>query len=285
MKYYKYHALGNDYIVMNPAECALSLTPERIRHICHRNFGVGSDGILYGPVEINGGRGLRIYNPDGGEAEKSGSGIRIFSRYLLDQKLVSESTFTLETLGGHVGVELLDDAGERIRVAMGRAEFESTRIPVAGRPREVVGEVASYAGGTYRITCLSVGNPHCVIPVPQVTAELAHAIGPIVEQHPMFPNRINMQLLEVIDRTNIKIEIWERGAGYTLASGTSSCAAACAAYKLGLVDEHIAVHMQGGVISIDLSPDGMVYMTGGVTAVGMGSFAPQFVRELTEMQK
>ena len=281
--YSKYHARGNDYIVMDPAKCPLEPTPERIRLICHRNFGVGSDGILWGPVMKNGRVSLRIFNPDGGEAEKSGNGVRIFSRYLIDEGWVKTDSFELDTPGGTVLVEKLDGEGRLLRVEMGKLSFSSPVIPVAGEKRDVVDEPMEFGGKTYRATCVTVGNPHCVIPVERAEPGLARSLGPLVENSPRFPNRINMQLLEVLDRNNIKIEIWERGAGYTLASGTSSCAAAGAARRLGMTEQDVTVHMPGGEIRISIDEDWTVHMTGSVNAVGRGEFAPQFEQELRKL--
>lgn len=283
IKYHKYHALGNDYIVINPDECALELTPKRIERICHRHFGVGSDGILLGPIIKNNMISLRIFNPDGSEAEKSGNGIRIFSRYLIDKKLVNTNTFKLDTLGGMVRVESLDNKGNTIRVAMGKVTFDSQEIPVLGAKREVIDEMITIGENDYKMTCLSIGNPHCVIPMHKVSKAKVLSLGPIIENHPMFPKRINLQILEVIDRNNIKIEIWERGAGYTLASGSSSSAAASVAHRLGLVDKKIAVHMPGGIIDILIADDMMVYMTGSVNSVCEGVFSDQFTDELKKL--
>lgn len=281
-QYHKYHALGNDYIVLNPDEISLELTPERIRLICDRHFGAGSDGILLGPL-TDGGPDLRIYNPDGGEAEKSGNGIRIFSRYLIDKKLVTADCFELNTLGGPVRVEKLKSDGSLLRVSMGTVTFRSSEIPVSGPDREVVDEEMQFGGRRLRATCVSIGNPHCVIPVETVSPELACGLGPDVEGAPQFPNRINLQVLQVLDRRNIKIEIWERGAGYTLASGTSSCAAACAARRLGLTDEEVTVHMPGGEITVKIGRDWSVLMTGSVSSVCEGSLSDEFFRELSKL--
>lgn len=258
----------------------LSLTPERIRRICHRNFGVGSDGILYGPLFEGGQIRLQIFNPDGSEAEKSGNGIRIFSKYLVDAGYLSENQFTLNTAGGRVAVELLNTQATLIRVDMGAVTFWSERIPVIGAPREVVNEPLALPGGTFNVTCLSLGNPHCVIPLVHISRELACQLGPAVENHPRFPKRINTQLVQILDRYNIQIEIWERGAGYTLASGSSSSAAACAAYKLGLVDPELTVHMPGGTITIVILPDWHVLMSGPVSYVARGQLSTEFQSEI-----
>lgn len=267
----KYHALGNDYLVIDPQKIKVvfKLTTNKIKTICHRNFGVGSDGILYGPLFEDKKISLKIFNPDGSEAEKSGNGIRIFSRYLQDEKYVQTKKFKLQTVGGVAQVEFLPN--HLIQADMGKATFLSHEIPVTGPKREVINESLKIKNHSYQVTCVSVGNPHCVIPLPQISGELAKKIGPLVETHSLFPNRINMQLVKVMDRQNIRIEIWERGAGYTLASGSSSCAAAVATHRLGLVDHHVTVHMPGGSLAIETSDKYHILMTGPVTPVANGN--------------
>ncbi len=280
MDYYKYHALGNDYIVIDPGNVNIRLTRENIRLICHRNFGVGSDGILFGPVVKDGKIELRIYNPDGSEAEKSGNGLRIFSRYLIDREYVSDNSFLLKTLGGEVKVEILNKDPMMIKIDMGTVTFRSNEIPVRGETREVVNEPIVIGGKTYNMTCLSIGNPHCVILMDNISEEKAREIGPLIENNDLFPNRINIQLLKITDRHNISIEIWERGAGYTLASGSSSCAAASAAYKSGLVDRNVRVHMPGGILDIEIDDMLHVQMIGPVTSVAEGNFSEEMRSQL-----
>lgn len=268
----KYHGLGNDYLVIDPAVRDVPMTQPIIRLICDRNFGVGSDGILYGPQFEGDMPCLRIFNPDGSEAEKSGNGLRIFAKYLFEKKYVRGRNFKIKTLGGIVDVQVQDAKANLIRIEMGKVTFISNESPVAGPRREVVNEPLDINGTTYNVTCLSIGNPHCVIPMAQVSEETARALGPHVENHKMFPNRINMQIVRVMDRANIDIRIWERGAGYTLASGSSSCAAAAATHRLGLVDNDITVHMPGGELRIEIAPDGRICMTGPVEGTFQGSF-------------
>jgi diaminopimelate epimerase len=270
MKYYKYHALGNDYLVMDPASSASELTTAQIKTICHRNFGVGSDGILFGPLPSKTSKfALRIFNPDGSEAEKSGNGIRIFSRYLWDRHLVGSEEFSIETLGGVVK-SVVQGRGTTVRVEMGRVSFRSEKIPVAGPSREVIKEEINVGGKLFDFSAATIGNPHCVILLGEVNAALAKQYGPSLETHPFFPNRTNVQFMRILDRNNIQIEIWERGAGYTLASGSSSSAAAAVAHKLGLCERSISVHMPGGVISIEIGDDFSILMTGAVTKVAEG---------------
>jgi diaminopimelate epimerase len=163
---------------------------------------------------------------------------------------------------------------------MGKVTFQSELIPMIGVPREVINEEIKLEGEIYSVTCLSIGNPHCVIPLSHISKKLAVEFGPIIENHINFPNKINMQLLKIIDRRNIQIEIWERGAGYTMASGSSSCAAASAAYRLGLVDNEVQVHMPGGVIKIDITSDGFVHMTGSIESVARGEFSNSFLKHI-----
>lgn len=269
MKFSKYHALGNDYLVLDPVDAPEMPNPVEVERICHRNFGLGSDGILYGPLKTEKADfGLQIWNPDGSEAEKSGNGLRIFARYLYDTGSVSSDSFTVETLGGIVTAQVMDPLG-LIEVEMGRVSFDSEVIPVTGEPREVINESVEIGGKEYTYCSATIGNPHVVFRMDSVSKELACEIGPVIENLvERFPNRTNVQLLEVIDRNNIKIEIWERGAGYTLASGSSSSAAAAVAYKLGLCDGDITVHCPGGNIGIKISPDFDIYMSGPATKVG-----------------
>ena len=277
MRFYKYHALGNDYIVLDPADFPqwkTAPTVEQIRVICHRNFGVGSDGILWGPLpSTKSDFGLRIFNPDGSEAEKSGNGLRIFSRYLWDQKLAKNATFTVETPGGHVQ-SVIKDNGHLITVDMGNVSFTSTKIPHVGPEREVINEAITVLDRTFNYCSATIGNPHCVIPLDAITPELAHRYGPHLETHANFPRKTNVQFLKVIDRANIQIEIWERGAGYTLASGSSSSASAAVAHKLGLVDANVTVHMPGGKIGIEIGSGFAIRMTGTVNKVAEGVMHP-----------
>lgn len=280
MRFHKYHALGNDYIVLNPADFPAwqpAPTVEQIRVVCHRNFGVGSDGILWGPLPSRQSEfGLRIFNPDGSEAEKSGNGLRIFSRFLWDQGLVKNPTFTVETPGGHVQ-SVIKEQGRLITVAMGSVSFDSTKIPVnvVGLRREVLNEKLRILDREFTFCAATIGNPHCVIVLPEISPELAHKYGPHLEVHPIFPRKTNVQFLHVRDRKNIQIEIWERGAGYTLASGSSSSASAAVAHKLGLVDRDVTVHMPGGTIGIEIGDNFSIMMTGTVNKVAEGTMHPE----------
>jgi len=274
MRFSKYHALGNDYLVITPQEAGdLSQQPEAIQRICHRNFGIGSDGILLGTIENPEAKfGVRIFNPDGSEAEKSGNGIRIFARWLWDHGWVHEEPFSIWTKGGVVGVQVLG-AGKLIRVEMGQVSFDSRKIPVLGTAREVLNETFDVAGKTFVYCAATIGNPHCIILCDQVSSDQAKKYGPLIEKEALFPNRTNVQFMQVLDKRNIYIEIWERGAGYTLASGSSSCAAAATAFRLGLCESQITVNMPGGRIEIIVHEDQQVTMTGPVTRIAEGQIS------------
>ena len=270
MRFLKYHALGNDYIVLRPQSFQPVLSQELVRLLCHRNYGIGSDGILYGPVDSRScDFGLRIFNPDGSEAEKSGNGLRIFARSLYDEGLVGEQPFSVETPGGVVSCKV-EKGGRVVTVQMGEVSFDSQRIPVAGPPREVLDEEIRLSGKVFKFCAATVGNPHCVILTDEPSPAEAQHYGPLIENDPLFPNRINVQFMKVIDRGNIQIEIWERGARYTLASGSSSTAAAAVAYKLGLCGSEISVHMPGGELKISFIDGFQATMTGPVTKVCEG---------------
>lgn len=281
MQFSKYHALGNDYLVIDPRDCPEQFTTAQIVRICHRNYGVGSDGILWGPLPARDGApfALRIFNPDGSEAQKSGNGLRIFCRYLFDRGLVKREPFRVHTRGGIVEATV-HDQGRSVTVQMGRVSFDSVKIPVVGAQREVIREQLTLDGETLQFTSATVGNPHCVVERPGTTTADVHRLGPLVERHANFPERTNVQFLTVRDRTNIGIEIWERGAGYTLASGSSSSAAAAVAHRLGLVDRDVTVHMPGGRITINIDNDYGITMTGPVTRVADGTMAAEMLEDM-----
>lgn len=266
MKFTKYHALGNDYIVVDPNHLEHEITELEIKTICDRHYGIGSDGVLYGPEKsANSNFKLRIFNPDGSEAEKSGNGLRIFSRYLWDCKLVSHETFTIETKGGQVKATV-HAQGKSVTVGMGKVRYTHDDDHSVAIKKEQI-QVTDNTFDGYRA---SLGNPHFVVPVENLSADLAYAYGPMIEHDERFSNRTNVQFLKVIDRHNIQIEIWERGAGYTLASGSSSTAAASVAFGLGLCDAQMKVHMPGGVIDITLDENMFATMQGAVCKIGEG---------------
>lgn len=276
----KYHGLGNDYLIYDPAKNPIPLNEERVRLICNRNFGVGADGILEGPLQQDGEVDVRIWNPDGSLAEKSGNGFRIFAKYLKDAGYIEKKSVTIKTSGGPVKVQFLNETGGRLTVSMGKLSFWSDEIPVTGRRREVIDETMVFHDIPYKATCVSIGNPHCVLFLKEISKEIVCRIGRYSETAEYFPERINTTIMNVIDRTHIQIETYERGAGYTLASGTSCCAAAGVAYRMGLVDPKTYVEMPGGTMEIEIGEDGTVHMTGEVRYVARMTLGEELSQQL-----
>ena len=279
MKFKKYNALGNSYLVIEEQDLEVSLSEQTITIICSQNFGIGSDGILLKLVDApSPGFSLRIFNPDGSEAEKSGNGIRIFCRYLFDSGLVDEEDFTVFTKGGAVNCQIID-SGSSVKVEMGTATFDGEVIPVSNVSGEVLNKELVIDDEVIVFNSVSIGNPHCVIFTDHPSRELAYRLGPLLENHPIFPNRTNVQFVKVINRNLIQIEIWERGAGYTLASGSSSCAAASVAKRLGYCDSKITVRMPGGEIEIEIDENNAVTMEGPVTSVCSGTLSSEVLAQ------
>jgi diaminopimelate epimerase len=267
--YVKSHGLGNDYIVIDPAKVPFAVTPEAVRLICDRHRGVGSDGILLVAAAAGADFGVRIFNPNGTEAEKSGNGARIFAKFLRDHGYTDQDRFTLSTLGGRVTCALEHEDGRvaHITVDMGKARFD---------PLDAI----EVDGQRFEVTSVSMGNPHCVVIVPDLAQIDVRALGPKIETHPAFPKRTNVQFAQVISRREVRILIWERGAGYTLASGSSSCAVVAACHRKGLMDRDVTVSMPGGQLGIAIGDDREIRMRGPVEEICTGDLSPDLLRRL-----
>lgn len=254
----KYQALGNDYLVVDlpaPLDGLVRVLPV----LCHPHFGLGSDGLLaFDPRELS----VRIFNPDSSEAQKSGNGLRIAAAHAVLEHGAGE-TFALRTVGRANPVRVLAAQGGLVvtELDIGRASFKPADLP-ANTDGETGRRRIETAAGDVEAVLVSVGNPHAVIFGQPVTPERARELGPHIEGHPMFPERTNMQLVQVIDRTRARIEIWERGAGYTLASGTSASAVAAALMSEGLTDDEVTIVMPGGELSIRRQADGNLIQQG-----------------------
>lgn len=283
-QFVKSHGLGNDYLVLDGSQLSFRLTPKAVRAICDPHYGIGSDGILLvGPGE-GADFGVRIFNPDGGEAEKSGNGIRILAKFLWDHGYADRPAFTISTLGGLVRARL-DLDGDRVRMItadMGRATFDSAEIPVAGPRRDVVGETLDVEGERLTVTCVSVGNPHCVVLTETLDEAWVKRLGPKIERHPSFPKRVNVQFAKVAARDRVSILIWERGAGWTLASGTSACAVVSACVKNGLTDRRVTVESPGGALIVAVAEHWDLTLTGPVSEIGRGTLCADFLEGLSE---
>ena len=280
----KYHGLGNDYLVYDPNKNKMELNPANVQLMCNRNFGVGADGVLEGPVISEDRISMVVWNPDGSIAEKSGNGVRIFAKYLKDAGCVQKKDFTIYSSGGEAAIHYLNEEGTRLKASMGRASFWSSDVPVEGPRREIINETMVFGRIPYPVTCLSVGNPHCVILMDEISKDLVCRIGKYSESARQFPEKINTQIMKVLDRTHIQTEVYERGAGYTLASGSGCCAAAAAAYRLGLTDPKMVVQMPGGTLEIEIDEQGVVHMTGDVGYVGTMKLGNHFTEQLRALK-
>lgn len=277
----KSHGLGNEYIVFDEAAIDFELSKERIIQLCNIHVGIGSDGILLKVPTGKADFGLRILNPDGSEAEKSGNGLRIFAKYLFDYGFTGKHQFTIDTLGGVVTahiLELVDGKAFMIRVDIGKANFRSAEIPVTFSKEECFNEPVSIAGNEYLFHCVSVGNPHCVVLREKLDEEEIKRVGTLIENHPMFPNRINVQFVKVISRDEVEALIWERGAGFTQASGSSSSAIAAVLVKKGLTDRTISVRMPGGTLKIEVDESWNIQLTGEVREIASGILSRELFR-------
>lgn len=279
----KYHGLGNDYLVFDPNKNKLELNSRNVALLCNRNFGVGADGVLEGPILEADRISMVVWNPDGSIAQKSGNGVRIFAKYLKDAGYVQKKDFHIHTAGGRVSVHYLNEEGTRLKASMGRVSFWSDDVPVEGPRREIINETMVFGRIPYPVTCLSIGNPHCVILMDEISKDLVCRIGRYSESARQFPEKINTQIMKVLDRTHIQTEVYERGAGYTLASGSGCCAAGAAAYRLGLTDPKMLVQMPGGTMELEIEEDGTVLLTGDVGFVGTMKLGSTFVEQLRSL--
>ena len=268
-QYVRSHGLGNDYIVIDPRRVPFAVTPEAARLICDRHRGIGSDGVLVVDEPHGADFGVRILNPDGSEAEKSGNGIRIFAKYLREHGYTMADRFSIDTRGGRVQVELAlrDGRVREVTADMGTVRFDAR-------------DALDVDGRVLPVTSLSIGNPHCVVIVDDLANVDVHALGPKIERHPAFAARTNVQFAQVASRDRVRIEIWERGAGYTLASGTSSCAAVAACHRRGLVDDRVTVTMPGGDLEVSVGAGYAMRLRGPVEEIASGDLSEDLLRRL-----
>ena len=274
----KSHGLGNDYIVLDAENLSCSLRPELVTRLCDVHFGIGSDGILLKVPSEKADFGLRIYNTDGSLAENCGNGLRIFSKFLYDYEYTQSKQISVEIMGRIVHceiVELFDGKVSRVQVDMGKANFHCPEIPVIFPKEECVNETLNCGEKTFVVTCVSMGNPHCVVLCNELNMNEVLTYGAQIENNTMFPNRTNVQFAKVIDRNRVEIRIWERGVGHTLASGSSSCAVAAAMLKNNLTDNTVTIQMQGGELHIQIDPEWNVRMTGAVAEIASGTLSDE----------
>ncbi len=255
MQFWKMHGLGNDYVVIDNRDQKIpdKQLPRWAEQLCERRFSIGADGLLlvYGSsvADVK----MRIFNSDGSEAEMCGNGIRCFSKYCYENGIVKKTEFSVETLSGikHVWLTLSDGEVSAVKVDMGAPNWQRTSIPMTGEGT-CINQNLEVDNDLYKVTCLSMGNPHCVTFVENVDVFPVYTIGPLIEHNKTFPKRTNVGFVQFLSRSELSVRVWERGCGETLACGTGTCAAVAAAHKLGKVGDKVTVHLLGGDLQVEI---------------------------------
>lgn len=266
MQFWKMHGLGNDYVVIDNRDIKIPDTGKNLAlvatELCERRFSVGADGLLLVYPSTVADVKMRIFNSDGSEAEMCGNGIRCFSKYCYETGIVSKTEFTVETLGGikRVWLNLKGDEVASVRVGMGAPRWERSAIPMLGEGT-AINETLEVDGETYTVTCLSMGNPHCVTFVDSVNEFPVHQVGDLIEHHKVFPKKTNVGFAQIKNRNEMFLRVWERGVGETLACGTGTCAAVAVANRLCKVGDKVTVHLLGGDLEVEVC-ESSLFMTG-----------------------
>ncbi|MGN0483379.1 MAG: diaminopimelate epimerase [Lachnospiraceae bacterium] len=278
MKFTKMQGIGNDYVYVNCFEETVNQPNEVAKFVSDRHFGIGSDGlILIKPSKVADFE-MAMYNADGSRGEMCGNGIRCVAKYVYEKGLTDRTSISIETLAGikYLDLTVENEKVKQVRVNMGAPILTPAEIPVQAEKNPVVKEPIELEGKTYQMTCVSMGNPHCVLFVEE---DIHHdfpleVLGPKFEHHPRFPKRTNVEFIRVLDRNTLDMRVWERGAGETLACGTGTCASVVAAVLNGLTENEVTVHLLGGDLKIEWDrADNLVYMTGPATIVFDGEIA------------
>lgn len=265
MKFTKMQGIGNDYVYVNCLEEKVDHPEELAKLVSDRHFGIGSDGlILIKPSEVADFE-MAMYNADGSRGEMCGNGIRCVAKYVYDRGLTDKTHISIETLAGIKYLELTVEKGQvsQVRVDMGEPELLAEKIPVISQQVKVIDVPITAGEKEYRMTCVSMGNPHCVVFMEDVEHLEIEKVGPLFENHELFPKRINTEFVKVIDRKNLQMRVWERGSGETLACGTGACATAVAAMLNGFCEDEVQIHLLGGDLTIEWNKESNhVFMTG-----------------------
>ena len=265
MKFTKMEGLGNDYVYVNCFRETVDNPSEVAKKVSDRHFGIGSDGlILIRPSEVADFR-MDMYNADGSQAEMCGNGIRCVAKYVYDYGLTDKTSISIETLAGikYLDLQVTDGKVSLITVNMGSPELVPDKIPVISDSKRVVDEPIEVGGTTYKMTCVSMGNPHCIVFVEDTASFPLETVGPLFENHERFPKRVNTEFIQLLDCKTVNMRVWERGSGETLACGTGACASAVACIVNGLTEDEITLHLLGGDLIVRWDQEkNLVYMTG-----------------------
>jgi diaminopimelate epimerase len=272
MRFWKMHGLGNDYVVVDNRDQKISAGHASVfaKRICERRFSVGADGLLLVCASKTADVNMRIFNADGSEAEMCGNGIRCFAKYCYENGITPKTEFSVETLAGikHVWLTLNGNEVSAVKVDMGAPNWQRSSLPMLGQGT-AINDTLEVDGKSYTVTCLSMGNPHCVTFVENVSGFPVATVGPLIENHKAFPKRTNVGFVQVLNRNELRVRVWERGCGETLACGTGTCAAVAAANKLGKVGGKVKVHVLGGDLQVEVGAS--VFLSGPAEKVYEGT--------------
>ena len=275
MKFTKWQGTGNDFVIVNGFEETIVDYSSKAIEVCDRHYGIGADGLIMVLPSSIADFQMRIINSDGSEPEMCGNGIRCFARYVYESGLTNKTELCVETLAGIIRPTLLveNDRVGSVCVDMGEPRLQRGEIPTAGNPMEkVINELLTVGDCTHRITCVSMGNPHCVIFTENVDSMDLPAFGKPIEEHSFFPRKTNVEFVQVMDRRNLRMRVWERGAGVTLACGTGTCASVVAAVLNNKTDRKVKVRLDGGELFVEWREDNHVVMTGPAVEVFRGEY-------------
>lgn len=276
--YAKYTAQGNDYIVVDPLHFPLEIGSDIARKICDRQYGLGADGILYGPLRGAEAVDVRIFNANGSECGRSGNGLGIYAHYLHSQGYTQEDQITVETSAGRNTISKVDLSQGLFVVDAGPYSVETRTIPTGDLTSHVLAGLRGCENGCFEVVHVRNGNPHCIVQVKSRAKDHTIQLGRYLNDGGFFPEGVNVQAVEIIDRTCVKAEVFERGAGYTLSSAASACAIQAATHALGLTERSIEVLMPGGTFRARIAEDGHVHLTLSVTAICDGDFSDSYLR-------
>jgi diaminopimelate epimerase len=273
MDFFKYHSLGNDFILLDALQAPLRLTPAEIHMLCHRHLGIGGDGIIVMEPSERAVCRMINYNPDASQADASGNGLRCLAKHLYETGVYPEKDMLFETASGLKEVIIRASSGRvrTVEVHMGTSDFRRSSIPMKGEGEDAVDVPITAAGRTVSATCLSVGNPHCVLFLDELEEALVSELGPAIENHPLFPLRVNVEFAQVIDMSEMRLRSWERGAGETMASATGASAAVAAALRTGRCKRKMHVQLPGGLMEVEVEPGGDIITRGPARRVFRGT--------------
>ena len=271
----KWQGCGNDFVLIDDRAEQISDPADLAVRMCDRHYGIGADGLILVLPSVDADFRMAIFNADGSEAEMCGNGIRCFARLVYDYGLTDKTTFTVETGAGILRPSLIfiEDGIQSVRVDMGEPVLEAEDIPVVGLGRgPIVNRPITVLGHTYDVTCVSMGNPHCVVFIEDLAALDIDRIGPAFEKHEWFPRRVNTEFVVIRDRTHLRMRVWERGASVTLACGTGACATLVAAVLNHKTERQVEIELDGGILTVEWAEDNHVYMTGPADLVFKGEW-------------